>query len=90
MLEFLTEYEVEVAAAAFSIYLVKAVAPVNTHHADHRQDSEVMTTDRSPRGDVKAMPTHDSVSSSTSPSCFSPQAQYTVLPSSKAAMRGHR
>ncbi len=38
MLEFLTEYEVEVAAAAFSIYLVKAVAPVNTHHADHRQE----------------------------------------------------
>ena len=36
-LELLSEDEVEVTAALLAEYLVEAIRPVDTHHADHRQ-----------------------------------------------------
>lgn len=35
MLEFLTEYEVEVTAATCTVDAVETVSPVNTHHTYH-------------------------------------------------------
>ena len=37
-LEFLTEDEVEVRTALLAIHLVETVCPVDTHHADHREE----------------------------------------------------
>ena len=38
MLEFLAEYEVEVAATTIAIHFVETVGPVDTHHTNHRQE----------------------------------------------------
>ena len=37
-LEFLTEHEVEVAATLGAKHLVEAIAPVDTHHTQHRNE----------------------------------------------------
>ena len=48
LLEFLSQDEVELAAAIFlgAEYLVEAVGPVNTHHTNHRQEDADTDTGR--------------------------------------------